>query len=65
MTKSGKTHKGTAKRFRITGTRIKRKHACKNHNFTKRPTKPKRKLRGTAEVAEADLARVRRMLKLA
>ena len=59
-----KTHKGAAKRFQIAGSRIKRKHANKKHNFTKRAPKPKRQLRGTTGIAEADLPRARRMLKI-
>lgn len=58
-----KSHSGASKRFKVTGTRIKHKHANKNHNFTKRRMKPKRQLRGTESVSGSDLARVRRMLK--
>lgn len=57
-----KSHSGASKRFKVTGSRIKHKHANKNHNFTKRRMKPKRQLRGTDPINSNDLNRVRRML---
>ena len=40
-----KTNSGAKKRFKLTGTgKIKRKHAYKSHNLTKKRTKRKRKL---------------------
>lgn len=57
-----KSHSGAAKRFRVTGSRLKHKHANKNHNFTNKRAKTKRQLRGTETVADQDAARVQRML---
>ncbi len=43
-----KTHSGSKKRFKLTGTgKIKRKHAYKSHILTKKETKQKRNLTGT------------------
>ena len=50
-----KTHKGTAKRFRRTGTgKIMRAKAFKSHILTKKSTKRKRGFRQETEVAPAD-----------
>jgi large subunit ribosomal protein L35 len=59
-----KTHKGAAKRFKITSTgKIRRRRANLNHMLEKKSSKRKRKLRSTdAVVAPADAKRVRRML---
>jgi large subunit ribosomal protein L35 len=58
-----KTHKGAAKRFKKTGTgKIMRAAAFKRHILTSKPTKRKRQGRGMAVVADADAAKVHRML---
>jgi large subunit ribosomal protein L35 len=58
-----KTHKGAAKRFRITATgKIKRGHSHARHILTKKTNKRKRQLDIDALVSDSDLERVRRML---
>jgi large subunit ribosomal protein L35 len=58
-----KTHKGAAKRFKVTGTgKITRTNAFKQHILTKKTTKRKRNMRGTNLVCDADIAAVRKML---
>ncbi|MGI9345637.1 MAG: 50S ribosomal protein L35 [Gammaproteobacteria bacterium] len=59
-----KTHKGTAKRFQVTGSGIKRKQANKRHNFTNKNQKSKRQLRGTVAPSGADMPRIGRLLKI-
>ena len=60
-----KTHKGAAKRFKVTGTgKIKRKKAYGRHILTKKSRKRKRSLRAATLVDEADLKGVRAMLKI-
>lgn len=62
---SVKTNSGAKKRFRVTGTgKIKRKHAFKNHILTKKATKRKRNLRHFALVSDADMPRVKFLLKI-
>jgi large subunit ribosomal protein L35 len=58
-----KTHKGAAKRFRVTATgKIKRGHSHARHILTKKTNKRKRNLDIDVMVAEADQKRVERML---
>ena len=58
-----KTHKGAAKRFKVTGTgKIRRAKAFKSHILTKKSTKRKRHLRKGGLVSDGDLEQVRRML---
>jgi len=58
-----KSHRGSAKRFSRTGSgKIKRNQANKQHILTSKTTKRKRQLRGTVELAAADVARVERLL---
>ena len=58
-----KTHKGAAKRFRITATgKVKRGHAYARHILTSKTPKRKRNLDIDVMVAEADVALVKRML---
>ena len=59
-----KTKSGAAKRFKVTGTGIKHKHAFKSHILTKMTTKRKRQLRGTSQLNAADTQKVERMLRL-
>ena len=58
-----KTHKGAAKRFRVTANgKIKRGHSHGRHILTKKTAKRKRNLDIDTLVAEADQQRVDRML---
>jgi large subunit ribosomal protein L35 len=58
-----KTHKGAAKRFRLSaGGKIIRGHAYARHILTSKSSKRKRKLNQSATVSEADARRVRAML---
>ena len=65
-TQKRKTHRGAAKRFRITATgRFKRSQAMKRHILTKKSAKRLRGLDSETLVAKADEAVVRRMLPYA
>ena len=58
-----KTHKGAAKRFRLTATgKVKRGHSHARHILTKKTAKRKRTLDIDVMVAEADQSPVKRML---
>ena len=58
-----KTHKGAAKRFRLTGTgKVKRGHSHARHILTSKTAKRKRLLDIDGVVAEADEKLVKRML---
>ena len=58
-----KTHRGAAKRFRVTGTgRLRRKKAYDGHLYTKKSSKRKRSLEREADVAPADTSNVRTIL---
>ncbi len=58
-----KVHKGAAKRFKKTGSGLKRKQANKRHILTKMSTKSKRQLRGTTQIAAGDEKLVKRMFR--
>ena len=61
-----KTKSGAAKRFKIrAGGSVKRSQAFKRHIVTKKTTKNKRQLRGTAEVHATNTASVRAMMPYA
>ena len=61
-----KTKSRAKKRFKVLGNGgIKRAHAFKRHILTKKTTKNKRQLRGTAMVNERDVASVHKMLPYA
>lgn len=61
-----KTHRATAKRFKVTGTgKFKRNKAFKSHILEKKTPKRKRNLRKAALASAADRARVKRMLPYA
>ncbi len=46
-----KSHRGAAKRFKITGSgKLRRRHSMKSHILTKKTTKRKRRLRRSTEV---------------
>jgi len=58
-----KTHKGTSKRFKKTGTgKLKRSHAYTSHMFRHKTQKQKRKLRKGAIVSSADEKRIKNLL---
>ncbi len=58
-----KTHRGAAKRFKITATgKIKRSKACKSHLLTKKSAKRKRSLRKPGYVDSANLKAIKRVL---
>ncbi|MBZ4653589.1 MAG: 50S ribosomal protein L35 [Bacillota bacterium] len=58
-----KTHRGAAKRFKVTGTgKIKRNHAFKSHILTKKSAKRKRNLRKAAIMSAADAQRVIKLI---
>jgi large subunit ribosomal protein L35 len=59
-----KSHRGAAKRFKVTGTgKIRRRRAGMNHMLEKKGSQRKRRLsRPDAEVAAPDSKRIRRLL---
>jgi large subunit ribosomal protein L35 len=58
-----KTHKGAAKRFKVTGTgKVMRSQAMKSHILTKKTTKRKRNLRKTVEVPTSFASIVKQLL---
>lgn len=58
-----KTHRGAAKRFKLTGTgKIKRNHAYKSHILTKKTAKRKRNLRKAAMMSPADAQRISKII---
>ena len=58
-----KTHRGAAKRFKLTGKgKIKRRKAYASHLLTKKTTKRKRNLRSPTLLAKGDLKRVKKLL---
>ncbi|MEH3154554.1 MAG: 50S ribosomal protein L35 [Gordonia paraffinivorans] len=60
-----KTHKGTAKRFKVSGTgKIQRQKANRRHLLEHKPSKRTRRLDGTAVVAEVDAPRIKRLLNI-
>ena len=61
-----KTHRGAAKRFKVTGTgKIRRSKAYRSHILTKKSTKRKRNLRKGGLVSDGDYAKVKAMLPYA
>lgn len=58
-----KTHSGTAKRIRITGTgALRRQKAGRRHLLEKKSSELARRLEGTTPVAKNDVKRLRRLL---
>jgi large subunit ribosomal protein L35 len=58
-----KTHKGAAKRFKVTATgKVKRGHSMRSHILTKKTTKRKRKLRKRALVSPAFAQTIKEMI---
>jgi large subunit ribosomal protein L35 len=61
-----KTHRGAAKRFKITGSgKVMRHHAFARHILTKKAANRKRHLGKSAVVSDADTPTVRKMLPYA
>ncbi|WP_138205172.1 50S ribosomal protein L35 [Haloimpatiens lingqiaonensis] len=58
-----KTHRGAAKRFKVTGTgKLKRAKAFKSHILTKKSSKTKRNLRQTSYVSESQEKVMKKLL---
>lgn len=58
-----KTHRGAAKRFKVTGSgKIMKNNAYKSHLLESKPPKRKRHLRKAAVISHGDAGRVKRML---
>jgi len=58
-----KTHRGAAKRFKITGTgKLRRRQANMNHILEKKPSTRTRRLNREVGLAEGDEARINRLL---
>jgi len=58
-----KTHRGAAKRFKITGTgKLRRLQVNNNHILEKKASKRMRRLKGEVGVAPGDAPRIKRML---
>jgi large subunit ribosomal protein L35 len=58
-----KTHKGAAKRFRLTANgKVKRGHSGHTHILTKKSSKRKRKLRQATQVSDAFEKTIRGLL---
>jgi large subunit ribosomal protein L35 len=58
-----KTHRGAAKRFKVTGTgKILRRKAYRDHLLEHKPSRRTRRLGREAEVVGGDKKRVKRML---
>ena len=61
-----KTHKGAAKRFKITATgKVKRHHSFARHILTKKASGRKRKLSKAVVASDPDSKIIRRMLPYA
>ena len=60
-----KTHRGAAKRFKVTGSgKIMRRQAFTNHILEKKTSKRKRRLAAEVELTGGDKARAKRLLGL-
>lgn len=58
-----KTHKGAAKRFKVTGSgKIKRNSSHNAHKFAAKSSKQKRRLDQAHVMADADVARIKKMM---
>jgi len=61
-----KTHRGAAKRFKLTGTgKIKKAKAFKSHILEKKSPKRKRNLRKSGVVSAADAKKIKRLIPYA
>ena len=60
-----KTHKGTAKRVRLTGTgKLVREHTNNQHKFEAKSSSRKRRISGTGVLSTADTPRMKKLLGL-
>jgi large subunit ribosomal protein L35 len=60
-----KTHRGAAKRFKVTGSgRIMRRKAFRSHLLEKKPSKRTRRLARESELTGGDRAQVKQLLGL-
>ena len=60
-----KTHRGAAKRIKVTGTgKLRRRQAFMNHILEKKPSTRTRRLNRETDVAPGDERKVRRLLGL-
>jgi large subunit ribosomal protein L35 len=58
-----KTHSGTSKRFKVTGSgKIMRQKANRRHLLEHKPSTRTRRLDGVTNVAAADVPRIKRLL---
>ncbi|MDO4911521.1 MAG: 50S ribosomal protein L35 [Corynebacterium sp.] len=58
-----KTHKGTAKRVKVTGSgKLRREMANRRHLLEGKPSRRTRRLKGTTDVAPSDTKRIKRLL---
>ena len=58
-----KTHRGAAKRFKVTGTgKIRRRKAWRGHNKHKKSSTRWRRVQGDADLSPGDAKRIGRML---
>lgn len=58
-----KTHRGAAKRFKLTaGGKVKRAKAFKNHLLAKKSSKRKRRLRKAEALCSSDQNKVKKLL---
>ncbi|MBM9510543.1 50S ribosomal protein L35 [Actinacidiphila acididurans] len=58
-----KSHSGTSKRFKITGSgKVLRERAGKRHLLEHKPSRKTRRLTGNAEMAPADAKKVKKLL---
>ena len=60
-----KTHSGTKKRIKVTGSgKLLREKAGKRHLLERKPSKLTRRLTGTTEVAPSDAKNIKKLLGL-
>ncbi|MDQ4038210.1 MAG: 50S ribosomal protein L35 [Actinomycetota bacterium] len=60
-----KTHKGAAKRIRVSGTgKLVREQSMNQHKFEYKSSRRKRRLDSNTEISPADSRRMRRLLGL-
>ncbi len=58
-----KTHKGTAKRFKVSGSgKLLRQQANRRHLLEHKSSRRTRRLDGTTDVAAVDVPRIKRLL---
>lgn len=58
-----KTHRGTAKRFKVTGTgKLRRRKAWRGHNKHKKSSARWRRVQGDTELSKGDEKRINRLL---